>query len=424
MNFFQKLKNNVLFRVIGYTGIAGVLRLLFGLVSQKVIAVFLGASGLAVLANFRNMIEVLGAFSSVGAQNGIISKTAASKNKIDLRSLLNTAITLFFGASIIIGIFVFWQHEWIAMQLYIDPKYGLLVQSVAFTVPFLGLSLLMEAVLSGKKAFKAVSNVQLFTTAATAILMITLLYFFGLVGALLALFCRPVIGFILFVTQLKKSSFPISFFNGFRLDISKSKALLPYIFMSLLAVGLVHAVEIYLRGLIATKIDLQSAGLWTAMNTISANYFVFISTVFSLYVLPRYAENSISFHLLAETKSILKTLLPIVSLGFFAIYFFRTPLTSLLYSADFISITSLFKWQLTADWFRVIFLVFGYYMVAKKRLIDYIIVELFSFSVLIAFSLYWIDSYGIEGVMMANAARYLGCLVLVVFLLRKKLITN
>ena len=259
MNVFHRLKNNVLFRVIGYTGIAGVLRLLFGLISQKVIAVFLGASGLAVLANFRNLIEVLGAFSSVGSQNGIISETAASENYIDMRSLLNTAITLFFGASIIIGICVFWQHEWIFIQLYIDPKFGLLVQSIAFTVPFLGLSLLIEAVLSGKKAFKAVSNVQLLTTAATAILMITLLYLYGLMGALIALFCRPIIGFILFFSQLKKSSFPISFFNGFRLDLSRFKHLSPYIFMSLLAIGFVHVAELYLRGLISSKINLNAA---------------------------------------------------------------------------------------------------------------------------------------------------------------------
>jgi PST family polysaccharide transporter len=158
------------------------------------------------------------------------------------------------------------------------------------------------------------------------------------------------------------------------------------------------------------------------MNTISSNYFIFISAVFSLYVLPRFSENNPTFHLFNETKSILKALLPLVTLGMITVYLLRSPITKLLYSIDFISITTLFKWQLTADWFRVVFLVFGYYLVAKKRLIDYVIVELFSFSVLIALSLYWIDAFGIEGLVMANAVRFIGCLVLVVFLLRKKLV--
>jgi PST family polysaccharide transporter len=422
MRALQKIKNNLLFRIISYTGIAGILRLLVGLVSQKVIAVFLGASGLAILANFRNLIELSGAFSSFGAQNGIISQTASSESKSAMRTLLNTTITLFIGASILIGVLVFWQHEWLATQLRIDLTYGALIQASAFTIPFMGLMLLMEAVLNGKKAFKSVSNVQLFIAVATAILMITLLYFYGLLGALIALLCRPVMGFAIYFYHLKNAKLTMSSFGGFRLDISRLKDLLPYIFMSLLAVGLVHLVEIYLRGLISSKIDLRSAGLWTAMNAISSNYFIFISAVFSIYVLPRFSEKIPAFHLLHETKSILKTLLPLVTLGLTAIYLLRIPIIKLLYSVDFISITSLFKWQLTADWIRVVFLVFAYFLVAKKRLIDYVIVELFSFSLLIVLSLCWIDTFGIEGVVMANTARYLGCLILVVFLLRKKLI--
>jgi len=342
----QRLKNNMLFRIIGYTGTAGVLRLAVGLVSQKVIAVFLGASGLAVLANLRNLIAVLGSFSSVGAQNGIISQTAASESKSAMRALLNTAITLFFGASILIGVFVFWQHEWLATQLQVDVQFVALIQAAAFTIPFMGLMLLMEAVFSGKKAFKAVSNIQLLIAATTALLMITLLYFYGLLGALIALLCRPVIGFIFYIYHLNKARLTVSFFGGFRFDFSRVKDLLPYIFMSLLAVGLVHLVEIYLRGLITDKINLHSAGLWTAMNAISSNYFVFISAVFSLYVLPRFSENNPTFHLFNETKSILKTLLPLVTLGMITVYLLRSPITKLLYSIDFISITTLFKWQL------------------------------------------------------------------------------
>lgn len=423
MNINQRLQNNVLFRVIGYTGIAGVLRLAVGLVSQKVIAVFLGTSGLAILANLRNFIEVLSAFSSVGAQNGIIAQVSASDTNNGLRSLLNTAITLFIGASILIGVFVFAKYDWIGLQLFIDPSYGALIQAAAFTLPFMGLLLLIEAFLSGKKSFQSVSNAQLLTTLFSAVLMITLLYFYGLIGALIALLFRPVIGFVFFFIRFRKYLVEISFFSGFRLDLSRLKSLSPYIFMSLLAIGLVHVVELYLRGLISSKIDLNAAGLWTAMNTISSNYFVFIYAIFSLYVLPRFSENTPSFNLFSETKQILKILLPFVTLGLVFVYVLRVPITKLLYSVEFISITSLFKWQLTADWFRVIFLVFGYFLVAKKLIKEYVVVELFSFSVLILLSHHWIGDFGIQGVVMANALRYLGCLALVLFLLRKKLVS-
>ena len=411
----------MLFRVIGYTGTAGVIRLFVGLISQKAIAVFVGASGLALIANLRNLLEVLGSFSSVGARNGIISEVAGAKDTSSLRLLFNSLLTLFIGASIIVMLMLFWQQEWIALQLFFGKPSGSLVLAVLFSVPFIGLMVLVESVLTGKKAFKAVSNIQIITAVFTAVSMVVLLYFYDLKGGLIAILLRPFFGALLYVFYFKSTSYKSLLPDRLAFDLSKIKTLVPYMAMTLISVGCVHAVEVGLRTLISTRIDVESAGLWTAMNGISANYFIFITAVFSMYVLPRYSEHNTSFQLLKESKEILKTLLPIVTIGLILVYLFRNPIIKLLYTSDFMSITSLFKWQLAADWFRVIFLVFAYYLVAKKRLVDFFIIEVFSFATLIFCSFLLIDTYGIEGVTIANAVRYVGCLILVVFLLRNKL---
>ena len=411
----------MLFRVIGYTGTAGVIRLFVGLISQKAIAVFVGASGLALIANLRNLLEVLGSFSSVGARNGIISEVAGTIDTSSLRLLFNSLLTLFIGASIIVMLMLFWQQEWIALQLFFGKPSGSLVLAVLFSVPFIGLMVLVESVLTGKKAFKAVSNIQIITAVFTAVSMVVLLYFYDLKGGLIAILLRPFFGALLYVFYFKSTSYKSLLPDRLAFDLSKIKTLVPYMAMTLISVGCVHAIEVGLRTLISTRIDVESAGLWTAMNGISANYFIFITAVFSMYVFPRYSEHNTSFQLLKESKEILKTLLPIVTIGLILVYLFRNLIIKLLYTSDFMSITSLFKWQLTADWFRVIFLVFAYYLVAKKRLVDFLIIEIFSFATLIFCSTLLIDTYGIEGVVIANAVRYIVCLVLVVFLLRKKL---
>ena len=113
--------------------------------------------------------------------------------------------------------------------------------------------------------------------------------------------------------------------------------------------------------------------------------------------------------------------MPFVTVGFALVYFFRSQITEILFSNDFIEITSFFKWQILADWFRVIFLVFGYYLVSKKMLKKYFIIEFFSFLIIINLSLLLVDNYGIEGVVVANLIRYLMCLFLIIFLLRKNL---
>ncbi len=420
MKWLRELEFNFLYRLIRYTGFVSTLRLLIGLISQKVIAVFLGAPGLAIIANLRNLIEILTSFSSAGAQNGVIVETAANWNKKFYQSFINSTLTLMFVVSAIMFVILWWQIDWISSKLFFERSDESIVRALSFTIPFMGLVVFMEAVLSGKKLFKAVANLQLATNLFASITMIVLIYFYGLQGAIIAMVIRPMIGFGLYFSYFKSSTYNSSLLSHFSTELSQLKTLLPYILMTLISVGFVQAIEIWLRYIITEKIDINSAGYWTAMNGVSSNYFLFISYAFTLYVLPKFAENNSSFSLFKEVKTILLTLLPIVTIAMIGIYIFRVPITKVLFTTDFVVIAPLFKWQLGADWVRVIFLVFAYYLVANKLLTKYFVVEFFSFTLFVWCSFYWVDLYGIEGVVMANFTRYIGCLSLIIILLINK----
>ena len=420
MKWLRELEFNFLYRLIRYTGIVGILRLLIGLISQKVVAVFLGSPGLAIIANLRNFIEIITSFSSVGAQNGVIVETAANRNKKLYQSFMNSTLTLMFVVSAIMFAILWWQIDWISSKLFFECSHQSTVRALSFTIPFMGLAVLIEAFLSGKKSFKVVANLQLATNVFATIIMIVLIYFYGLQGAIIAMLIRPMIGFGLYFSYIKSSTYNFSLLSHFSPEISQLKTLLPYILMTLISVGFVRAIEIWLRYFITDKIDINAAGYWTAMNGISSNYFLLISYVFSLYVLPKFAENNSSLSLFKEVKAILITLLPIVTTAMIGVYIFRVPIIKVLYTTDFVGITPLFKWQLGADWVRVIFLVFAYYLVANKLITKYFVVEFFSFVLYILGSFYLVELYGIEGVVMANFARYVGCLSLIVVLLIKK----
>ena len=420
MKWLRELEFNFLYRLIRYTGFVSTLRLLIVLISQKVIAVFLGAPGLAIIANLRNLIEILTSFSSAGAQNGVIVETAANRNKKFYQSFINSTLTLMFVVSAIMFAILWWQIDWISSKLFFERSDESIVRALSFTIPFMGLVVFMEAVLSGKKLFKAVANLQLATNVFASITMIVLIYFYGLQGAIIAMVIRPMIGFGLYFSYFKSSTYNSSLLSHFSTELSQLKTLLPYILMTLISVGFVQAIEIWLRYIITEKIDINSAGYWTAMNGVSSNYFLFISYAFTLYVLPKFAENNSSFSLFKEVKTILLTLLPIVTIAMIGIYIFRVPITKVLFTTDFVVIAPLFKWQLGADWVRVIFLVFAYYLVANKLLTKYFVVEFFSFALFLWCSFYWVDLYGIEGVVMANFTRYIGCLSLIIVLLINK----
>jgi PST family polysaccharide transporter len=420
VSWLRELEFNFLYRLIRYTGFVGILRLLIGLISQKVIAVFLGAQGLAIIANLRNFIELLTSFSSVGAQNGVIVETAAYRKAKLYQSFMNSTLTLMFVVSAIMFAVLWWQIDWISSKLFFDRFDESIVRALSLTIPFMGLAVLIEAFLSGKKSFKVVANLQFAANLSAAITMILLIYFYGLKGGIIAIGIRPMIGFGLYLSYFRSSTYKSSFLSHFSPEISQLKILLPYILMTLISAVFVHAIEIWLRYLITETIDINAAGYWTAMNGISSNYFLFISYAFTLYVLPKFAENNSSFSIFKEAKDILRTLLPIVTIAMIGVYMFRIPIIKVLYTTDFLGIAPLFKWQLGADWIRVIFLVFGYYLVANKLLTMYFTVEFFSFFLFVSFSFYWVNLYGIEGVVMANFIRYIGCLCLIIVLLINK----
>ena len=138
MKWLKELEFNFLYRLIRYTGFVGALRLLIGLISQKVIAVFLGAPGLAIIANLRNFVEILTSFSSVGSQSGVIVETAANRNSKLYQSFINSTLTLMFVVSTVMFAVLWWQIDWISSKLFLSVLMSQLLRHSHLPFPLWG----------------------------------------------------------------------------------------------------------------------------------------------------------------------------------------------------------------------------------------------------------------------------------------------
>jgi PST family polysaccharide transporter len=115
-------------------------------------------------------------------------------------------------------------------------------------------------------------------------------------------------------------------------------------------------------------------------------------------------------------------ILPVFIIGLTVIYFLRVFIVSLLFTNAFLPVTTLFFWQLLGDVLKVASLILGYQFFAKKLTAAFIISELFSLIVLYFSSLYFINEFGIQGIVMAQAFdNFIYLLVLCVYF-RKSLI--
>jgi len=75
---------------------------------------------------------------------------------------------------------------------------------------------------------------------------------------------------------------------------------------------------------------------------------------------------------------------------------------------------SLFLWQLLGDFFKVMALVLGYQLLAKKMLWHYLVIEMLSIAFLYFSSLFLIEEYGYMG---ASIAHFFNCILLFCVLL-------
>jgi len=158
------------------------------------------------------------------------------------------------------------------------------------------------------------------------------------------------------------------------------------------------------------------------MRSISRVYMQFTAAIFPLYILPMYAKINNSLDFRKEVKKIYKMLLPLLVFGMSLVFIFKELIIKALYTNEFLGMATLFKWQLSGDLIKFIAFVLSYQFIAKKQIGYFIFTELFSVLMFYGFSVYFIDIYGTEGVVLAHFVRYILFFCLVLFLLRHKLI--
>jgi O-antigen/teichoic acid export membrane protein len=76
----------------------------------------------------------------------------------------------------------------------------------------------------------------------------------------------------------------------------------------------------------------------------------------------------------------------------------------------------LFKWQLSADFFRLATLVLSYQFIAKKMVRNFIFSELLSLALFYFIARYLINDYGVEGVVIAHLIRSVIMFIVVFYL--------
>jgi PST family polysaccharide transporter len=285
-------------------------------------------------------------------------------------------------------------------------------------MPFTALYNLCFAIINGQSNYKKATLLSFTTYAVVTLLIIFLVVFYQLSGALLAIVLTPVAQLVSLLVFARKEA---RLFYGLRVKFIKlyKKKLFVFIIMAIAAIVLNNVVELQLRNHIIKKLSIQEAGYWTSMLSLSNYYLSFMTGVYSLYILPKYSKMNSLKSFKVELISIYKIIIPIFTIMFIGIYIFRELIIKLLYTNEFIPMESLFKWQLIGDMVKTVAVIIAYQFIAQKLWKLFILTEAISYMLLYVFGLYFVEKMGVEGIVFAHFLRYVVYLIMIIFLTQK-----
>jgi len=417
LKFYQKIISKELFKITSLNSISVVLKFFVGFITSKFIALFVGPAGMALTGNLRNLLTSIENIGTLGFQNGIIKYVAEYRNdKLKLQQFLSTVIILISVVTILLSCALYFFSSYLNSLIFgINFHYEFIFKLFSVTLPFYLASIVLISILNGFSLYKKVIQVNICGNIVGLIFSVFLIYFYQTSGALIAILLAPSMMFFISLFMINRE-IKIKLKTFYFLYI---KNLSEYTLMAFVSTVIGSFVLISIRNMIIQKLGYDKAGYYEAMSRISSFYLLFLSTILTVYFLPKLSKATTN----KETKTIFwsyfKNIIPLFVFGLIIIFLLKDYIIPIIFSNKFLSISTLFLWQLVGDFFKALSLILGYQFFGKKLTTAFIITELFSLFVLYSSTLFLIPIYGIEGAVMAYAFTFFVYFIVLICYFRK-----
>jgi O-antigen/teichoic acid export membrane protein len=423
LNFFNKIVQNQLFKISSLNSLSVLIKMGIGVITSNVLAVFVGAGGMAYIGNFRNFTSALEGVSTLAFPSGIVKYVGENENQEkELTKIITTVLLTFLGLAAILSILIFSFSEVLSVKIFgNDLQYTIVFKVLAVVLPFSVLSVLYISIINGLGKYSKLIYATIISNVLALILTVFLIFQFKLVGALLSITMQSVVLFTVTFFYVPKELQILGRINIKEYDFSVIKKLAGFSFMVLPSMLISPFLMLEIRKFLIVHVGLKDAGFWEAITSISNLYLIFITTLVSVYFYPELIRAKNKWETKAVFYRFYKVIIPIFIGSGIVIYFLRFFILKILYTDEFLPVADLFIWQLINDFFKICGMILGFQFLAKKMVLPYILLELLSNIFLYFVSIYLIKIVGIQGVLMAMALEQFLYFAVLLFYFRKTL---
>jgi PST family polysaccharide transporter len=353
-------------------------------------------------------LNAIQSLSIAGLYKGLVKFISQFKtNAEELTKTLSTVFYFGFFSSLLLSFLCYYNAEFITSIIFpAYYNYAYVIETLALVLPFYALNMFAFSIMNGFSKYKILFIINIISQVLGLFVTLLLIWQENIDGALVAVVISPALNLLITIVGIAFRKNLIGSIKITQISFSVLNKLSPYMIMALVSAIALPIVMIIIRNYLTAEIGIKEAGYWTAMTRVSDYYLMFINSLLTLYILPRFAEISSKKAFRKEVFSFYKTIMPVFIGLLILIYFSRSLVISVLFTEDFRPVEDLFGYQLAGDFLRVLSMVIAYQFLAKKMFAHFIILEVFLFVIMYFSSIYLIDLFGLQGAVMGHCLSY------------------
>jgi PST family polysaccharide transporter len=407
-----------LLKVSLISAISNAFKLLMLFISNKFIAIYIGPSGIALIGQFQNFINISLIFAGGGTNTGLIKYLSEYDDENKRNSFISTSYFITLLSTFIISVLIITFNKYLAITLLKDLSYSYIFIIFAFCLILFSINSMLLSILNGTKEIKKLMLINNITNLFSFLFTLTFVTLYKVNGALIALVSAQSAAFIFTILLVYKSDwFKIKNFTQ-KFDKDNLVKLFKFSLMTLISVFFINLSQIIIRNYLNFKFSIDIAGYWQSMIKLSDLYLGFITMTLSVYYLPRLSEIKENSLLKKEIFYGYKIIVPLILGMNITIYLFRFLIVRLAFTEKFLPMTDLFAFQMIGDFFKIASWLLSYLMLAKAMTRVFIFTEIFFVIIYLLLSFIFINSFGLIGTSYAYALSYFIYLLLILWIFK------
>ncbi|TFB27506.1 O-antigen translocase [Lelliottia nimipressuralis] len=397
-----------LLKVTAMTGSLTLLKMLIGFIIAKIVAIYTGPSGMALLGQIQSLVNAFNGVINAPVSNSVIRYTAEHHEdgyeacSPWWRAALFWMLALYI---ILLPIGLFLNH-YLSQWLFGGTEYQWVIYLAVFVLPFTATGTLVNSVINGLQNYKLYVFLGIVSVSVSGAVMIALIIRWNIDGALIAAALQSaLIGISLIVMSIKQPWCRFSLWFG---NIDK-KALADtwgYIVMAIITAIAMPVALMLIRNLLVANEGWAAAGMWQSVWKISEVYLGVCTMALSAYYLPRLSKISDYYSIKHEIWNTAKIIIPIVIIMAVTIYLLRDAVITVLFTEQFRNARDLFGIQLMGDVVKIASWLYAFPMIARNATKWFVASEVFFSATLVVLSYYFILHFGIQGANIAYLLNY------------------